>query len=120
MICPRCNTPNEANTESCKSCGMDLAYTRLNETRSSDNLLLIFIGIAFFTAVSQFAMQKLDSNWYEGPTRYIQGFLWLIQNISFILIPLAIKNKTLKTVGFVITAIMVMYWIYTSMEFLRN
>ncbi|MFC6096342.1 zinc-ribbon domain-containing protein [Flavobacterium qiangtangense] len=120
MICPRCNTPNEANTEFCKSCGMDLAYTRLTENKASDKYLIIFISIAFFAAISQFAIRMLVGNWYEGSTKYIQGFLWLIQNLSFMLIPLAIKNQTLKIVGFVITAVMVIYWVYTTVEFLKN
>lgn len=119
MICPRCNTPNEVNTEFCKSCGMDLAYTRSIKNNASDKFLIVFIGIAFIVAISQFAIQRLVGNWHEGSTKYIQSFLWLIQNLSFILVPLAIKNQTLKIVGFVISALMVIYWVYTTLEFMK-
>lgn len=119
MICPRCNAPNEANTEFCKSCGMDLAYTRSKETKASDTLLIVFISIAFIAAISQFAIQRLVGNWHEGSTKYIQSFLWLVQNLSFILVPLAIKNQTLKIVGVVITSMMVIYWVYSTLEFMK-
>lgn len=123
MNCLRCNTPNEENAKFCKNCGMDMTYTPSNEStnsKSSDTFLIIFISIAFISAIAQFAIQKLVDNWYESPTKYIQASLWLLQNLSFILIPLAIRNKTLKIVGFIITAIMVIYWVYTNVEFMTR
>lgn len=123
MNCLRCNTPNEEGAKFCKNCGMDMTYTPSNEStnsKSSDTFLIIFISIAFISAIAQFAIQKLVDNWYESPTKYIQASLWLFQNLSFILIPLAIKNKTLKIVGFIITAIMVIYWVYTNVEFMTR
>lgn len=123
MNCLRCNTPNEEGAKFCKNCGMDMTYTPSNEStnsKSSDTFLIIFISIAFISAIAQFAIQKLVDNWYESPTKYIQASLWLLQNLSFLLIPLAIKNKTLKIVGFIITAIMVIYWVYTNIEFMTS
>ena len=123
MNCLRCNTPNEEGAKFCKNCGMDMTYTPSNEStnyKSSDTFLIIFISIAFISAIAQFAIQKLVDNWYESPTKYIQASLWLLQNLSFILIPLAIRNKTLKIVGFIITAIMVIYWVYTNVEFMTR
>ncbi|MBL7830710.1 MAG: zinc ribbon domain-containing protein [Saprospiraceae bacterium] len=123
MNCLRCNTPNEEGAKFCKNCGMDMTYTPSNEStnsKSSDTFLIIFISVAFISAIAQFAIQKLVDNWYESPTKYIQASLWLLQNLSFILIPLAIRNKTLKIVGFIITAIMVIYWVYTNVEFMTS
>ena len=123
MNCLRCNTENEEGAKFCKNCGMDMTYTPSNEgtnSKSSDTFLIIFISVSFISAIAQFAIQKLVDNWYESPTKYIQASLWLLQNLSFILIPLAIRNKTLKIVGFIITAIMVIYWVYTNVEFMTS
>lgn len=121
MNCLRCTTPNEEGAKFCKNCGMKMTYKTSNEnttSKTSDTLLIIFLSVAFVTAIAQFAIQKLVVNWYEGPTKYVQGFLWLIQNLSFILIPLSIKNKIMKIVGLVITVIMVSYWVFTNLEFM--
>ena len=87
MNCLRCNTPNEDGAKFCRNCGMDMSYTPSKEnvnSKSADTLLIIFISIAFISAIAQFAIQKLVDNWYESPTKYIQGSLWLLQNLSFI------------------------------------
>ncbi len=123
MNCLRCNTPNEEGAKFCRNCGMDMSYTPSKEnvnSKSADTLLIIFISIAFISAIAQFAIQKLVDNWYESPTKYIQGSLWLLQNLSFILIPLSMKNKNLKIVGLIITVIMVIYWVYTNVEFMTR
>ena len=123
MNCLRCNTPNEEGAKFCRNCGMDMSYTPSKEnvnSKSADTLLIIFISIAFISAIAQFAIQKLVDNWYESPTKYIQGSLWLLQNLSFILIPLSMKNKNLKIVGLIITVIMVIYWVYKNVEFMTR
>jgi hypothetical protein len=123
MNCLRCNTPNEEGAKFCRNCGMDMSYTPSKEnvnSKSADTLLIIFISIAFISVIAQFAIQKLVDNWYESPTKYIQGSLWLLQNLSFILIPLSMKNKNLKIVGLIITVIMVIYWVYTNVEFMTR
>lgn len=121
MNCLRCNTPNEEGAKFCKNCGMDMTYVPSNEianSKTSDTLLVIFISIKFVSAIAQFAIQKLVTNWYESPTKYIYGSLWLLQNLSFILIPISIKNKTLKIIGLIITTIMIIYWVYSSVKFM--
>jgi hypothetical protein len=121
MNCLRCNTPNEEGAKFCKNCGMDMTYTPSQEnsnSKSSDTLLIIFISIAFISAIAQFAIQKLVHNWYESPTKYFQDSLWILQNLSFILIPLSIRNKTLKIIGIIITAIMVIYWVYSNIKWM--
>jgi hypothetical protein len=121
MNCLRCNTPNEEGAKFCRNCGMDLSYTPSKENANSkyaDTLLIIFICIAFISAIAQFAIQELVDNWYESPTKYIQGSLRLLKNLSFILIPLSMKNKNLKIVGIIITVIMVIYWVYTNVVFM--
>lgn len=121
MNCLRCNIENEEGAKFCKNCGMDVTFTPSNEntnSKSSDTFLIVFIAIAFVSAIAQFAIEKLVDNWYESPTKYIQASFWLLQNLSFILIPLSIKNKALKIIAFIITVIMVAYWVYTNVQFM--
>ena len=120
MNCLRCNTPNEDGVKFCKNCGMDLHTTFDNKanTKTSDTLLIVFVCIAFLTAVVQFAIQKLVDNWYDKPTKYYASALWILQNLCFILIPLAIRNKSLKIIGLIITLIMVIYWVYSNVDYM--
>jgi len=102
---------------------MDMTYTPSKEntnSKLSDTFLIVFISIGFVCAIAEFAIQKLVDNWYESPTKYIYSSLWLLRNLSFILIPLSIKNKTIKIIGIIITAIMVIYWVYTNVEFMMK
>lgn len=124
MNCLRCNTENEDGTKFCKNCGMDMNYTPSNEhteSKSSDNLLFIYLCLFFVIGfVAQTAIEKLVDNWYESPTKYIRSSLWILTNLSLILVPLAIKNKTLKFAGLIITSIMIIYWIYVNFYFMMN
>lgn len=124
MNCLRCNTPNEEGAKFCKNCGMDMNYTPSNEntdSKSSDNLLFIYLCLFFVIRfVAQTAIEILVDNWYESPTKYIRSSLWILSNLSLILIPLAIKNKSLKIVGLIITSIMIIYWIYGNVNFMMN
>lgn len=124
MNCLRCNTKNEDGAKFCKNCGMNMNYTPSNEhteSKSSDNLLFIYLCLFFVIGfVAQTAIEKSVDNWYESPTKYIRSSLWILTNLSLILIPLAIKNKTLKIVGLIITSIMIIYWIYGNVDFMMN
>jgi hypothetical protein len=123
MNCLRCNTENEEGAKFCKNCGMDMTYTPSNEnlnSTSSDKLLITYLCIAFFVFISVFAIDKLVDNPYEGPIKYIRGSLWALSNLSMILIPLSIKNKSLKIIGLILTIIMAIYWTYSSVEFMIN
>lgn len=117
MNCLRCNTPNEEGAKFCKNCGMDMNYTPSNEntnSTSSDKLLITYLCISFFAFISGFAIDKLVEDSYSDSTRYIQYTLWMVMNLSMILIPLSIKNKSLKIVGLILTLIMVIYWSYNN------
>ena len=120
MNCLRCNAPNDEGAKFCKNCGIDLnaRFEAKANTKTSDTLLIVFVSIAFITAVAQFAIQKLIDNWYESPTKYFQSSLWILQNLCFLLIPLAIRNKSLKIFGLIITLIMVVYWVYSNVDYM--
>jgi hypothetical protein len=121
MNCLRCNTPNEDGAKFCKNCGMDMTYTPSNEnsnSASSDKLLFTYVCISFFVFISIFAIDKLVDNPYEGPIKYIRGSLWILRNLSVILIPLLIKNISLKIIGLILTIIYTIYYIYNNVEFM--
>lgn len=124
MKCTNCNTENNESAKFCKNCGENLNTTLSVETtdsKLSDKLLFTNLCIAIFTFVCSIAIEKLVDNWYEDPTsKYIRGSLWVISNLSMILIPLSIKNNTLKIIGLILTAIMALYWIYGNIEFMMN
>jgi len=87
-------------------------------TKYSDTLLLLFLSITFVSTAGQFAIRVLVERWYDPPFKYFQVGFWLVQNLGFFLIPLSIKDKSLKILGFIITSIMVCYWVYSSVDFL--
>ena len=121
MNCLRCNTENEEGAKFCKNCGMDMTYTPSNEnsnSTSSDKLLITYLCIYFFVFISTFAIDKLVDNPYEGPIKYIRGSLWILRNLSMILIPLLIKNNPLKIIGLILTIIYTIYYIYNNVEFM--
>lgn len=123
MNCLRCNTLNEEAAKFCKNCGMYMAYTPSKEninSKSSDIMLIIFISISFISAIAQVVIEKLVPNWYESPTKYYRSALWIIQNLTFILIPLAISNKLLKIVGLISTLILVCYWVYNNIQYMTS
>lgn len=123
MNCLRCNTPNEEGAKFCKNCGMDMTYTPSNEdtdSKSSDKLLIIYLCITFFILVSAIAIEKLVDDWYQGSAKYIRGSLWVLSSLSMILIPLSIKNKSLKIIGLILTIIIAIYSTYSNVVFMIN
>ena len=120
MNCLLCGTPNEEGSNYCANCGTGLTYAAKSSSssKSSDTLLIIYICIAFFTGILQFGIDRVFPDWFESPVRYLKGGLWMLQNISFILIALAIKNKNLKVIGIVLTTILILYWLYGNLEFM--
>jgi hypothetical protein len=121
MNCLRCNTPNEEGAKFCKNCGMDMTYTPSNEntnSKSSDTLLIIYLCIVFFTSVSGIAIEKLFDNWFEAPFKYIRGSIWILSILSMILIPLSIKNMSLKVVGLILTIVYIIYYVSMNVKFM--
>lgn len=122
MNCSKCPTQNEDNANYCKNCGTHL-YA-IAEPRSgkvnTDSFLLIYIIVAAIAAAAEFAIRHVVPDWYDSPVKYLQGAFWIVQNLSFILIPFAIKNQTLKIIGLTISCLLVMYWLYQNSLFFSN
>lgn len=121
MKCPNCEAQNEENAYYCSNCEIVL-FQKMDkkEDKSSDTLLLAFIIVAFIATTSQYLIQVLVENWYQSPTKYIQVLLWILQSISLILIPLAIKDKTFKTIGIILVLLISLRSIAANISFLMN
>ncbi len=123
MNCLHCNAPNEDGAKFCKDCGKKIEfpplYANTNNT-SADIMLFIFLMVTIFLTLIQFAIEKLVDNLYMSPFAYFQGALWIFQNICFILIPLSIKNQTLKIIGIVVTVLLIIYWVVNNVIWMKN
>ena len=124
MYCQKCQTQNEESAQFCRNCGTNLRYTQ-TETKTgndvSSTLLLVYILIAFFANVVQLVTQRVFSifYWKSGSVwKYVMVLIWIISNISLILPALAIKNKSLKIIGIIFAAIVIIYHAYGNIEFL--
>jgi hypothetical protein len=130
MNCQKCNTENDQETKFCKNCGANIqpkvevpANTKTN-SNLSDILLIIFIGVALITNTIIVVIQKIyPESYYPGSNRviighYILGLTWVLQNLSFILIPLSLKNKLMKLLGIIFMSLIVLYWLYNNLKFM--
>ena len=82
---------------------------KLNKDISS-RLLIVFVIITFITNISITLIQGFVDNWLTSQTMIvIQIVLQAIRNISYILPALAIKNRTYKIIGIILTSMMIVY-----------
>ena len=81
---------------------------------TSSILLITFVVVTLITNISIAAGQNF-ANWYKKPTLvFILMGLSIIRNVNYFLPAFAIKNKTLKIAGIILTAIMVLYLITST------
>lgn len=121
MNCLRCNTPNEDEANFCKNCGKDLNSIMPNHRPSyklSDIFLIFFFSIAFVSTILETIILIFFFNWYWNnvSAKYVMASLVILQNLSYILIPFSIRNKTAKIIGFIITSILIIIWIYRNIN----
>ncbi len=108
MNCLRCNTQNEEVAKFCKNCGMDMSYTpsiKNTNSKSSDTFLIIYISTFLFIEASDFVFSRMLGLYN------IYYFIFILKFLSLILIPLAIKNKTMKIIGIIIAIINIVFQI---------
>ena len=81
---------------------------------TSGILLITFVVVTFITNIS-IALGQNFVNWYKKPTLiFILIGLSIIRNVSYLLPALAIRNKTLKITGIILTSIMVLFLIIST------
>ena len=123
MNCLHCNAPYEDGFKFCKNCGKKMGFPPLSENSKispADLMLLIFSIVTALLTLIQFTIEKLVDNLYMSPVAYFQGALWIFNNICFILIPLSIKNQTLKIIGLVVTTLLIIYWVVNNVIWMIN
>ena len=77
---------------------------------TSSVLLIVFVIITFVTSVSIAIIQSLVGNWYKtAAVTVILLCMQILRIVSYFLPALAIKDRTLKIIGIVLTSIMVVY-----------
>ena len=80
-------------------------------------LLIIFVVITFIINISIATIQYFVDNWYKGPTLIvILVCLQILRTASYILPALAIKNKTYKIIGVILSSIMVIYLLISPLK----
>lgn len=107
MNCLYCNKENENGAKFCKHCGIDMNYKPETEDKNkklSDILLFVFIVTAFICQVARYIIIKCFD---FSSVEYLWTGLNIIGIFSYVLIPLSIKDKTLKIVGIVIISIFI-------------
>jgi|GEM_PF-1996320 len=84
----------------------------------ADIILVVYILLIFFSNALNFLGPKLFDEWYYGPTKYVQGFFWILSNLSLILVGVAIKNIYIKIFGILIALIVALYNAYGNIEWI--
>jgi len=84
-------------------------------TEDKSNILLFaFVVISFISSVIIAVTQSLVDNWFKMPSIAIVLLcLQVLRTLSYILPALAIKNKTYKTIGVILTLIMIVYLLFS-------
>lgn len=118
MNCQKCYAPNDDGARFCNNCGESMISGSNSNIKISDILLFLYILISFVSVIVQFAIKKLEPNWFESPVKYIQGAFWILGSLSMILIPISIKNNLLKIVGLIISILVIIYWLISNVQFL--
>lgn len=122
MKCPKCNSEIEDGSKFCCHCGANIqAQTEktIKNSFTSSKLLLIYAIVIFVCTVAN-AILTNTTSWFEQPWRTVYVMICFIQNLSFLLIPFAINKKPYKVVAFVLTGLLVAYWIFNNIKFLIN
>jgi len=118
MKCPQCNTENNQEAKFCSLCGSPFNSPKKANSKISDIMLIVNVFAITFTTLLIMLIEKLAYSPYESNYKYIIGVLWIIQNLCTILIPLSIKNNTLKIIAIILTAIHMIYYIYGNIHFM--
>lgn len=120
MNCPNCNTENTDSAKFCIKCGSPLKHsaeiTHANNN-FSEQLIIIGLGINLLASLIQFSINSLlkipqNNNWTGADWSKFLILINLIYLVGNILIPIALKNKTLKIIGIILVLIPHCYWIF--------
>ena len=122
MNCPKCQKENEANALYCNQCGTPIGKVKKSGIDYSAIMLFIFILIELFSSIFHLLITFIGDSLFDNPytTTIIQMVIGILTSICFILIPLAIKNLTLKIICLIITVLLIIYWVSNSIMSIIN
>ena len=82
-----------------------------SKTKTSDTLILICLIYSFAAFLINFILNLLPESWMAS-TQYLSQGLYVIGGMTPILLALAIKNKTGKIIGIVLSSVLTTYHLY--------
>ena len=92
---------------------------RKSNIDTSSILLITFVVVTFITSIGSAAIQNFTDNWHREKTLIvILVCLQILRTVSYILPALAIKNKTYKIIGIILSSIMVIYLLISPLKML--
>ena len=86
-------------------------------TKTSDTLILIYLIYASATFLINFILYRLPESWMAS-TKYLSIGLSVIGGMTPILLALAIKNKTGKIIGIVLSSVFAVFNLYSTADWL--
>lgn len=121
MICPNCHSENESGAKFCTHCGANMyAPVEANESKSS-YLLFAWAMITVVLGVTNGVITHVTPGWYNSHTlRPIMAIVFMLQDLSQLLVPFAIKKTPLKIVALVFVGLLVIYWLYSNITMLTS
>ena len=98
------------------------AYELNTDTEKTKNALdiLVFISIAYWFVVNSvnFLIQKLVESWYNTPMIYFQVGSNIIFAIIPVIIALSVRNKNLKIIAIILSALISINILYANLDWL--
>jgi hypothetical protein len=120
MNCPNCNSENTETSKFCIKCGSPLKQQELVYVNNNYSEKLIFIGLSinFLAFIIQFSINNLPikDNWSVEDWNKFSVLSGIINLIGTILIPIALKNKTLKILGIILALIPICSWMFLGLN----
>lgn len=116
MICPKCHHENENGSMFCRYCGASMNPVPENESNTSSIIIFVWIIAVGVLSIITTLYTKFVDNWYEGSSRMVYIGIQIIHNIVMILPVFAIKNKTLKIVGIILMAGLIIWWVFNNIS----
>jgi hypothetical protein len=116
MICPKCNHENEDDAMFCRHCGSSMNPVPEKESNTSSILIFVWIIAVGVLSVITTLYTEFVGNWYEGISKMIYIGIQIIHNFVMILPAFAIKNKTLKIIGIILMAGLVIWWVFSNIQ----
>ena len=111
MNCPKCNRENEEGAIFCRHCGSSMNPVSEKESKTSSVLILVWIVLVGIFSIASTLYTKFVDDWYEGGSMMVYIGISMIHNVIMIIPAFAIKDKTLRIIGVILMACLVLWWL---------